>query len=135
MKRFVAIVLIIAIIFPVTLIATEAEAGTVQSVPEVKSSSESLLQGRFDARTYHSTGGWVAGGIIGGGLFSLLGTGVVTLFAMSSSPQPHTVPDDVQIGGYTMGYTDEARKRNTRSAGIAGLLMSTIWIVYAITAF
>lgn len=127
MGKALALFVIFSLLGPSLLIAAEQET-SVSRDTEQRTIGASVVQGKMDARVFHKTGGWVAGGIIGGGLFSLLGTGVVTLIAMSSSPYPNFVPEDVEQNSYVMAYNDEARSRNVRAAGISGLVMSAIWI-------
>ena len=48
------------------------------------SSSESYEKGRNDAELLHSSTGWAIGGVICGGVASLLGTGLIALIARTT---------------------------------------------------
>ncbi|MFP4409735.1 MAG: hypothetical protein ACLFPW_14530 [Spirochaetaceae bacterium] len=127
-KRAIALLLIVTLVTPALLLAQEG------SEEEEKNSSDSYLEGQFAADNEHSAGGWVAGGIIGGGLFSLLGAGVVTALAAGSSPTPDYIPEDVQTAGYMSGFRKAARQKNVRAAAISGGIMSLLWIVAVASA-
>jgi hypothetical protein len=126
-QRVFAIVLAILVMTaPTGLFAEEQE--------ETKSSAESYRIGQLDAEEDHGTGGWIALGVIGGGLFSWLGTGVSYLIASGSSPSPEYVPEDVKARSYSSGYSKKAKQKNMQAVAIPGVIMSTIWTVVAISA-
>lgn len=125
-KRIIAIALIFTLIAPAVLIAQEDESE--------KSPSESYMSGRVRAENDHGAGGWVAGGIIGGGLFSLLGAGVVTAIAAGSSPDPDYIPEGEEPASYMSGFRKAARQKNIRAAAISGGVMSLLWIVVVASA-
>ena len=128
----VAIMLVLA---PLSVLADEGQSDVKKESGSVSlSSSESYTTGMMKAKQEHGTGGWIAAGLIGGGLFSWLGTGVTVLIATGSSPSPDYIPEDVKDGSYIMGYQKEAKKKNVRSAAIPGVIMSTIWTVLVISA-
>ena len=127
-RKALAMVLMVSLLAPGFLVAQEKEQD------ETKSASESYLEGQFAADNEHSAGGWVAGGIISGGLFSLLGAGVVTAIAAGSSPTPDYIPEDVQTAGYMSGFKKAARQKNVRAAAISGGIMSLVWIVVVASA-
>ena len=124
-KKAIAMVLMVSLLAPGFLVAQEQEE---------KSASESYMEGQYAADNEHSAGGWVAGGIIGGGLFSLLGAGVVTAIAAGYNPSPDYIPEDVETRGYMSGFKKAARGTNIRAAAISGGIMSLIWIVAVASA-
>lgn len=97
-------------------------------------STESFNAGSLDAETQHSSTGWMIGGLLGGGLFSWLGTGITVLIASGSSPAPSFVPENAEPASYLSGYQKNARKQNVRSAAISGVIMSTVWTVLVLSA-
>jgi hypothetical protein len=127
MKRVMIMVLVI------TLVCGPAGLFAEEGMEEEKSSSESYRIGRLDAEQEHGTGGWVALGIVGGGLFSWLGTGVSYLIAAGSNPSPDYVPDEVEARSYVSGYSKKAKQKNMSAVAIPGIIMSTIWTVAAIS--
>jgi hypothetical protein len=125
MKRVTVIVVVIAMVLAPAGVFAEEEK------EEEKSSSESYRIGRLDAEQEHGTGGWIALGVVSGGLFSWLGTGVSYLIASGSSPSPDIVPEDVEARSYVSGYSKEAKQKNMSAVAIPGVIMSTIWTVAA----
>jgi len=120
---------------PLTLTAQEGQADAGNEAEGTSlSSSESYNTGIMKAKQEHGTGGWIAAGLISGGLFSWLGTGVSVLIATGSSPSPDYIPEDVKDSSYMMGYQKEAKKKNIRSVAIPGVIMSTIWTALVISA-
>lgn len=99
------------------------------------SQSESYEKGRSDAELQHTTAGWAVGGVISGAVFSLIGTGIIALIALASNPTPPFIPEDVDPSAYTRGYREVARKKNVRAAGIGGLILSSVWVLIALSAF
>lgn len=135
-KRLIALtVALMLVLAPVSVMAEEGrnDAEKETESPSL-SSSESYNTGIMQAKQEHGTGGWIAAGLISGGLFSWLGTGVSVLIATGSSPSPDYIPEDVKDNSYIMGYEKEAKKMNIRSAAIPGVIMSTIWTVLVISA-
>jgi len=47
---------------------------------------------------------------------------------------PRYLPEDVDAYAYRSGYTDEARRKNLRSAAIPGVIASTIWTILVLSA-
>lgn len=125
-RRIIALTLIVTLVAPGLLVAQEEDSQ--------KSPSESYMSGRVRAENEHSAGGWVAGGIIGGGLFSLLGAGVVTAIAAGSSPDPDYIPEGEEPASYMSGFRKAARQKNVRAAAISGGVMSLLWIVVVASA-
>jgi hypothetical protein len=137
LQRIVALTMVLVFLSSTALVAAEQEgagAAAGQGQEQELSSSESYQEGRMAARREHSAGGWVVGGLVGGGLFSLLGTGVVTGIAAVSNPDPDYIPDDAQMGSYLSGYEKEARAKNVRAAAISGGAMSALWIILVLSA-
>jgi hypothetical protein len=59
---------------------------------------------------------------------------VTVLIASGSRPTPQYVPEDVDTYSYRSGYTDEARRKNLRSAAVPGVIMSTLWTILVLSA-
>jgi opacity protein-like surface antigen len=128
MKRLIATVLIIALLAPAALVAQESGRD------ETRSNADSYNYGVMAAEDQHTAIGWGVGGFVAGGLFSWLGTGVTVLIASGSRPTPQYVPEDVDTYSYRSGYTDEARRKNLRSAAVPGVIMSTLWTILVLSA-
>lgn len=128
MKRLIASVLIISLLAPAVLVAQESRGG------ETRSNADSYNHGVMAAEDQHSAVGWGVGGFVAGGIFSWLGTGVTVLIATGSRPTPRYVPDDVDAYSFRSGYSDEARRKNLRSAAIPGVIMSTLWTILVLSA-
>ncbi len=60
--------------------------------------------------------------------------GVTVLIANGSRPTPRYVPEEVDAMNYRNGYSDEARRKNMRSAAIPGVIMSTLWTLLVLSA-
>jgi hypothetical protein len=128
MKRLIATVLIIALLAPAALVAQESGRD------ETRSNADSYNLGLMAAEDQHTAIGWGVGGFVAGGLFSWLGAGVTVLIATGSRPTPRYLPEDVDAYAYRSGYTDEARRKNLRSAAIPGVIASTIWTILVLSA-
>jgi hypothetical protein len=138
-KRVVtALIIISLLIAPLAAAAEEGpgDSGSTAAAPDSTSlsSSESYNTGLMRAKLEHSSGGWVAAGLISGGLFSWLGTGITVLIASGSDPSPNYIPEEVKDSSYIMGYKKEAKRKNVRSAAIPGVIMSSLWTVLVISA-
>jgi hypothetical protein len=132
-RKSVSVILVLMLLAP-AVYSTEIRLDTHATTESVKSSGESLSEGRMAADNEHSSAGWIAGGLVSGGLFSVLGTGVITLIAAGSNPSPAYIPDDVETGAYLTGYRQEARRKNTWAAGISGSIMSAVWIMVVLSS-
>jgi hypothetical protein len=135
-NRVTAILVIALLLSPGLLSAAEQQEAEPkpQSQQTELSNSKSFQEGRLAAKREHNAAGWVIGGVVGGGLFSLLGAGAVTGIAAASSPSPDYVPENVDTGSYMTGYEKEARGKNVRGAAISGGIMTALWIVVAVSA-
>jgi len=135
-KRVIAVIVALSVMTsPLALVADEQEEDYIGEKQKNEiSSSESYHQGMVQAKQEHGTGGWIAAGLISGGLFSWLGTGVTVLIATGSSPSPDYIPEDTKDSSFIMGYQKEAKKKNVRSAAIPGVIMSSIWTALVIAA-
>jgi hypothetical protein len=74
------------------------------------------------------------GGVASGVLLGLIGTGVITAVAASSSPAVHYVPQDAEPVCYRDGYASRARSMNTNSALTGGLIGTLVLVVIVISA-
>lgn len=132
MKRVIAIVLLLSFVVPVGLFADDG--GGNQSDEVIASASESYNLGVMDAEADHNTAGWVVGGIISGGLFSLLGAGVTVGIAAASEPQADYMPENVDWLSYQRGFEKTARQKNVTAAAISGGIMTALWVGLAVAA-
>lgn len=103
------------------------------AVAAEKDCNESREVGKADASSRHGNGKWVAGGVVGGLLLSLIGTGVMTALAANSSPQPKDIPAGVKDTCYMNGFTDKAKSKNTRGALLGGLLGTVVVVAVAVS--
>ena len=135
-KRVIAVIVALTVLAsPLALVADEQEGDFIGERQETDlSSSESYGEGMVQANQEHGTDGWIAAGLISGGLFSWLGTGVSVLIASGSSPSPDYIPEDTKDSSFIMGYQKEAKKKNVRSTAIPGVIMSSIWTALVIAA-
>ncbi len=124
MKKTIAVLIIVALITPVTAFAQS----------ETASAQESYNRGVLAADLEHSAVGWGVGGFLAGGIFSWLGTGAVVLIASGSNPSPRFVPEPYESTSYRVGYRDEGRRKNRRAAAIPGVIMSVLWTVVVLSA-
>jgi len=121
-KKSISILIITAFVFAIIPIGLFAE--------EKMDCTESMIKGETYGRKYHDATGAFLGGMGAGILLGLIGTGIATAIAASSSPMPDYIPnkdvinEDCYIGGYQKG----ARKKNINNA-IGGGLVGTVIIV------
>lgn len=91
-------------------------------------------RGRQAANTLHSGSGWMIGGVASGVLLGLIGTGVITAIAASSSASTNHVPDGAEPACYREGYAGRARSVNTTSALTGGLIGTLALVIIVVSA-
>lgn len=91
-------------------------------------------RGRQAANTLHSGSGWMIGGVASGVLLGLIGTGVITAVAASSSASVNHVPEGAEPACYRDGYAGRARSMNTTSALTGGLIGTLALVIIVVSA-
>ena len=89
---------------------------------------------RIDAGSRHSSAGWFLGGVGSGVLLGLIGTGIITVTAAMSNPQPRLLPADVDGSCYINGYAKKAKSKNTWSALGGGLVGTAVFVLVYLAA-
>lgn len=93
--------------------------------------SESYAKGIKDAKSFHSSGGYIIGGMASGFLLGLIGTGIITLAAGGSDPS--AIPPNCEPNAYLKGYHKQSKSSN-KGAALTGGLIGTAAIVLLIAA-
>ena len=88
----------------------------------------SQLTGKLDADAQHSSTGYSVAGFCSGVLLGLIGTGVITLVAATTSPDPKYLPDSASPTCYVDGYHSKARSKNIYSAVGGGILGTMVFL-------
>ena len=123
MKRLASFILVVVII-----VSTASSAFAFSD-----NYFEGQMEGKKIAKTNHSAGGWLAGGVAGGFLLGIIGGGITIGLSAASKPQPdnnilYSIKDETidYRMGFTEGYVDVARSKNIQNscigAGIGVLL-------------
>lgn len=126
MKQITSTVLVLLLI---TSSVNASEWNTTQM-----SCSESKTKGSNNANQEHSSVGWWLGGMGSGVMLGLIGTGLIWGISHASSPQPSTLPSNINADCYKDGYKREAKGSNKVGAGIGGLLGTAIFLLLVISA-
>lgn len=92
------------------------------------------VRGREAAGNTHSGAGWMVGGLASGFFLGLIGTGIITAVASSSSPHAERTPSDVEQACYRDGYTSKAKNMNTMSALTGGLIGTAALVLVIVSA-
>jgi hypothetical protein len=93
---------------------------------------EAQAKGRLDAASAHHTTGWFFGGLASGVVLGFIGTGAITGLAALTHPQPKQIPPGLQQDCYRDGYSSKAKRKNTLTAFIGGLVGGAVWTVFYI---
>jgi hypothetical protein len=117
----------------VTLASPPPHAWPLARVPTVDCELDRTL-GRQAASALHSGSGWMIGGVASGVLLGLIGTGIITAVAASSSASTNHVPANVEPLCYRDGYASRAKSMNTTSALTGGLIGTLALVVILISA-
>jgi hypothetical protein len=127
MKRLIATVLNVALLAPAAVVAQE------RGDTETRSNADSYNLGLVAAEDQHTA---IAGasGALSPAVSSRGSVGGHRPLATGSRPTPRYLPEDVDAYAYRSGYTDEARRKNLRSAAIPGVIASTIWTILVLSA-
>lgn len=94
----------------------------------------SVAQGSADAKTQHSSGGWVIGGFFSGVALGLIGAGIITAVAASTDPKPTQIPAHMDGACYISGYSDAAGKKNAWRAFGGGLAGTVVIVLVLLSA-
>ena len=121
-RKWIACLIVFAMVVPFAL-------------AEPMDCNESRAQGELDASMQHKTGGWFFGGVGSGMLLGLIGTGIITLAAGGSNPNPVIYPDedDVSVTCYVTGYQDKARKKSMWAAAGGGLVGTAVAVLVVVS--
>ncbi len=94
--------------------------------PEIAGYAESRELGKDAAADEYSSMGWIVGGFGAGFFLGAVGTGIITAVAARTAPDPETLPPKVDERGYSSGFNQKARSKNTWGAlggGVLGTLL------------
>lgn len=104
-----------------------------QSAAKIYTYRDGLMRGEMAAKSSHSTGSSLAGGLVWGFGLGIVGTGIGYFTTGTSDPPARemvSIQDkgDDYIQGFIAGYRDKARSKN-KSAKLGGGLLGTLFIV------
>ena len=117
---------------PALLASLATQAPAAQASPTA--CADSRAQGRKDASANHGSMGWLVGGLAAGVGGGLIGMGVITPVAAFSNPQPEDVPATADQSCYRLGYKDQAKGKNWKSALIGSALGTAAWFAWYMAA-
>ena len=144
MKRSFPVLLLLLMSASTTLAQVEP-SGPTQAMQTVNASEDLILTGMLDGRmaaNRKGTGGYFAGGLVGGVTLGLIGTGIAWGVAAASDPSPSQTESLLirkkgteYAVAYDDAYSDRLKQRRKRKAVTGGIIGTGVIVAVILSSY